>query len=96
MANAIFTGLEKKITELGVKAEDSIDLSELSLIGTGEERAISFSLLGTNFLLTPAGEVVAIDGTEDDPQTYALVAEMKKSVWNFLAWRSSFIEEFGI
>lgn len=96
MANAIFDALEQRITELGTESESSIDLSELSLIGAGEDRAIGFSLLGTEFLLTPAGEVVAVDGTEEEPETYALVAEMRKSVWNFLDWRHAFILEFGI
>lgn len=93
----VFEALEKRILELGTKSEDSVDLSELSLIGEGDERVISFSLLGTDFLLTPSGEVVTVDIAADgEASTYAIVETMRTSVQKFLSWRYSFIQEFGI
>lgn len=96
MANAIFEAIEKAVLDLGIESDGSVDLSELSLIGKGEERVIGFGLLGSNFLLTPEGEVVAVDGTEDDAETYALGEDMKLSAHRFLKWRFSFIQEFGL
>lgn len=96
MANAVFTELEKVISQLGTVNGDSTDLSELSLVGKGEERAIVFSLLGANLIFTPEGEVVSVDGTEENSETYALVEDMKRSVQGFLNWRTSFIKKFGI
>lgn len=95
MANALFSSLEKAITETGTAANGAVDLSELSLI-TGEDRSISFSLLGTDFIFTPEGDVVTVDGTVDEPQTYAVEGDMKKAVGRFLNWRLSFIGEFGV
>lgn len=96
MTHVAFTSIETAIKELGTVGEDSIDLSELSLLGSGEGRVIAFSLLGSAFFLTPEGEVVSVDGTEGSPETYALQDEMKKSVIKFLSWRLNFIREFGL
>lgn len=95
MAKA-FEALERRILELGTKSEDSVDLSELSLIGEGDERVIGFSLLGTDFLLTPSGDVVTVDIVDGEPQSYAVVDSMRASVHRFLSWRYSFIQDFGI
>lgn len=96
MATIAFESLERQIIEHGEKSEGSIDLSELSLIGEGDERAIGFTLLGSNFLLTLEGEIVSVDGTAEDPELYALEGEMRDSVTKFLAWRFNFAREFHI
>ena len=95
MANALFSNLEKAIRERGTEVDGSVDLSELSLI-TGEDHSISFSLLGTDFILTAEGDVVTVDGTADEPETYAVEGNMKKAVGRFLNWRLNFITEFGL
>jgi len=95
MANALFNSLEKAITANGTEANGAVDLSELSLI-TGEDRSISFAILGTDFILTPEGDVVTVDGTAEEPETYAVEGDMKKSVGRFLNWRLNFITEFGL
>lgn len=95
MASA-FEALERRILELGTKSDDSVDLSELSLIGEGDERVIGFNLLGTDFLLTPSGEVVTVDIVDGETESYAVVDSMKASVLKFLGWRHSFIQDFGI
>lgn len=95
MATA-FEALERRILELGTKSEDSVDLSELSLIGEGDERVIGFSLLGTDFLLTPSDEVVTVEIADGNAETYAIVDSMRSSVQKFLSWRYSFIQEFGL
>ena len=95
MANALFSSLEKAITENGTKTDGSVDLSELSLI-TGEDHSISFSLIGTDFILTPEGDVVTVDGTAEAPETYEIEGDLKKSVGRFLNWRLNLINEFGL
>jgi len=95
MANALFSNLEKAITEHGTEANGAVDLSELSLI-TGEDHSISFTLLGTDFIFTPEGDVVTVDGTADEPETYAVEGDMKKAVGRFLNWRLNFVTEFGL
>lgn len=96
MATIAFESLERQIIEHGEKSEVSVDLSELSLIGEGDDRAIGFSLLGANFLLTLEGEIVSVEGTDEDPELYALEGAMRDSVTKFLGWRFNFAKEFKI
>jgi hypothetical protein len=96
MVNALFTAFESVINEIGTKGEESVDLSELSIIGAGDEKVISFSFLGSNFLFTPSGDVVAIDGTDGDSELYALAEPMRKGVEGFISWRLEFAREFRI
>lgn len=96
MASKIFEALERRIVELGTSTKDSADLSELSLVGKGEERVIAFNLLGAAFLLTPENEIVSLDGEEGSTNTYAVTGDMKQSMLKFLGWRHGFIVEYGV
>jgi len=93
---SVFSALEAQINKLGTKTEDSVDLSELSIIGEGADRVIAFQTLGTDFLLTVEEEVVSVEGTEGDATTYALAEDMKKAVHSFLRWRIAFAQAFGL
>lgn len=96
MASKIFEALELRITELGNANDGGVDLSELSLIGKGDEKVIAFNLIGAAFLLTPENEIVSVDGEEGSAKTFAVTGDMKQSILKFLGWRYGFINEYGI
>ena len=96
MAVKIFDVLESTITTLGEKSDSDTSVSELSLVVTGDEKVIAFSLLGLNLMLTPKGDIVMIDESSDTLEASALSDDLKKSVYSFLAWRAKFAKEYGL
>lgn len=94
MAVKIFDALESTITRLGDKSGTDTRLSELLLIVTDGEKVVSFSLLGLDLILTPAGEVGIVE--DADGEVSGLDDELKKSVFTFLAWRVKFADQFGL
>ncbi len=94
--NTIFTALESAIIEHGERAEGEYNLSELSVIEGDEGNTISFQFIGAEFLLTPTGSVISVDGSEDSPELYALDGPIRSGVLSFLKLRLAFIREFQI
>jgi len=95
-ATGVFGPLEAHIRSHGTEADGSIDFSELSLIGEGEERVIAFQLLGSDFLLTPEENVVSVESVDGEAETFALGDDLKKAVHSFLRWRIAFVQAFGL
>lgn len=96
MAVKIFDALEATISKLGEKSDSDTQLSELSLVVTGDEKVVAFSLLGLDLMLMPSGEVAMIEDNDGELSTSALDGDIKKSVYSFLAWRAKFANEYGL
>jgi len=95
-ATGVFAPLEAHIRSHGTEADGSIDFNELSLIGEGDERAIAFQILGSDFLLTPEENVISVESVDGEVETFALGEDIKKAVHSFLRWRIAFVQAFGL
>lgn len=96
MAVKIFDALATTITNLGEKSDTDTQLSELSLVVTGDEKVVAFSLLGLDLMLLPSGEIAMIEDNDGEISTSVLESDIKKSVYSFLAWRAKFATEYGL
>lgn len=96
MAVKIFDALATIITNLGEKSDTDTQLSELSLVVTGDEKVVAFSLLGLDLMLLPSGEIAMVEDNDGEVSTSALDSDIKRSVYNFLAWRAKFANEYGL
>lgn len=90
IGNAILT--EEKATKASLK-QNPIETSELILVADDAgDFALSFDVLGQNFLLNSQG----LFTFNEIGEAFELELEFKSSIMQFLDWRATTLEVFGI